>query len=863
MMPAATRELDEVAKCVGRFWETNAEPLTRVPSPSDGAHSLRRRGMSPPATPRADAALASVAGVGPGDPPASAGDTRGDRGGGDAPSASGVSAPAESPETARGDVAFHGGERSPPPRDPADESFEAGGGGLEDADASPSAKGREEDVLDDGEGDGDGRADVPSSPRRVRTPDLKLRRPKPKQSAYHVVIKPRTPSPEPPTPVPSNPSTPAPSESDSESEDDTPPSPPPPPPKPADARLRGKKLRLTVLGVRNAPVGLGDVFCVVECGTSVLETTQPAPPPNAAPVQTAASSFEIFFDAPGASGDVAVIAFGEKGTPRLNENANANDDAPRSSAVSDLYHPIELARVTLSAYDFLPDGDLDDAFVERLGVVDVGDWVPMRRPRSLEKVVKKKYAGASVPVATTSARLVARLVDADHVESWEAERVLAEAVARVHEAAETGDGEDAQAAFDGLANAFAVKTLPAKAVKAWTLTSTKMPTTDCTDLETNGAGAFYARACLDVPYTAFRFTEADGGVPRTALARACARPTPAGEASALRFLALGATPSVSFPVDASLDGSWRKKKEAPVRTAAHVAARSNNARVLTRMLELDSAGVVSARDGEGYPALHVAVVARAAEAAEALLNGGADPAIQIRARVFSARRNPPSRDDDKNDDDDERPTSTAPSFVALNAFELAARSGDARVVDAVFGAGGPNEKKSGALKKNGSEESLAAALFAAARVGNARAANLAAARIVAGDFLGDDPGSSVRRNPDDPEGTNRLARLVLFTRNHLNKTVLETAAGRGAAEVIRVLQKRAASPARRTPRRGGDDGAGAMAWAAYARSDEAIEAVLAAGVTARDEWAAACRVAETRGASMRARRVLRGRASGT
>jgi hypothetical protein len=431
MMPAATRELDEVAKCVGRFWETNAEPLTRVPSPSDGAHSLRRRGMSPPATPRADAALASVAGVGPGDPPASAGDTWGDRGGGDAPSASGVSAPAESPETARGDVAFHGGERSPPPRDPADESFEAGGGGLEDADASPSAKGREEDVLDDGEGDGDGRADAPSSPRRVRTPDLKLRRPKPKQSAYHVVIKPRTPSPEPPTPVPSNPSTPAPSESDSESEDDTPPSPPPPPPKPADARLRGKKLRLTVLGVRNAPVGLGDVFCVVECGTSVLETTQPAPPPNAAPVQTAASSFEIFFDAPGASGDVAVIAFGEKGTPRLND-----DDA--NAAVSDLYHPIELARVTLSAYDFLPDGDLDDAFVERLGVVDVGDWVPMRRPRGLEKVVKKKFAGASVPVATTSARLVARLVDADHVESWEAERALAEAVARATRS--RGDG---------------------------------------------------------------------------------------------------------------------------------------------------------------------------------------------------------------------------------------------------------------------------------------------------------------------------------------------------------------------------------------------------------------------------------------
>jgi hypothetical protein len=78
---------------------------------------------------------------------------------------------------------------------------------------------------------------------------------------------------------------------------------------------------------------LGDVFCVVECGTSVLETTQPAPPPNAAPVQTAASSFEIFFDAPGASGDVAVIAFGEKGTPRLNETQTRTTTQTRRSPI--------------------------------------------------------------------------------------------------------------------------------------------------------------------------------------------------------------------------------------------------------------------------------------------------------------------------------------------------------------------------------------------------------------------------------------------------------------------------------------------------------------------------------------------------
>ena len=44
-------------------------------------------------------------------------------------------------------------------------------------------------------------------------------------------------------------------------------------------RLAGKKLRLTVLG-GNAPVGFGDVFCVVECGSAVLETTVPRPPPQ-------------------------------------------------------------------------------------------------------------------------------------------------------------------------------------------------------------------------------------------------------------------------------------------------------------------------------------------------------------------------------------------------------------------------------------------------------------------------------------------------------------------------------------------------------------------------------------------------------
>ena len=436
--------------------------------------------MSPSATPGGDAARARAADVGAeGDPPAHAGGSRGDRGGGDSPE----------------DASLTGGEQSPPPRYFAAESFDgddAGGVAGNDAPASPVADRREEDDSDDGRGNG-GRGSHASrgSPvARVRTPDLKLRRPKPKQSAYHVVIKPRTPSPEPPTPPPSHPATPAVSESESESEDERcPPSPEPPPPRAADARLAGKKLRLTVLGVRNAPVGFGDVFCVVECGSAVLETTVPAPPPNAVPVQSAASAFEIFFDAPGASGDVAIAATGERGKPRAragSETADDADDAPVSAS----HLPIELARVTLSAYDLLPDGDLDEAFVARLAKVDVGDWVPMRRPARIGRLARK-IPGASVPVATTSVRVVARLVDADHVESWDAERALADAVARMHECAETGDDADAQSAFDALEAAFAVKTLPREAARAALGDRDKKETR-------SESPAASARACLDV-----------------------------------------------------------------------------------------------------------------------------------------------------------------------------------------------------------------------------------------------------------------------------------------------------------------------------------------------------------------------------
>ena len=454
--------------------------------------------MSPSATPGGDAARARAADVGAeGDPPAHAGGSRGDRGGGDSPE----------------DASLTGGEQSPPPRYFAAESFDgddAGGVAGNDAPASPVADRREEDDSDDGRGNG-GRGSHASrgSPvARVRTPDLKLRRPKPKQSAYHVVIKPRTPSPEPPTPPPSHPATPAVSESESESEDERcPPSPEPPPPRAADARLAGKKLRLTVLGVRNAPVGFGDVFCVVECGSAVLETTVPAPPPPTPrrfnPRRARSRFFSMRPARPATSQSRRRASAGSRArAPDL--KPRMPDDAPVSAS----HLPIELARVTLSAYDLLPDGDLDEAFVARLAKVDVGDWVPMRRPARLGRLARK-IPGASVPVATTSVRVVARLVDADHVESWDAERALADAVARMHECAETGDDADAQSAFDALEAAFAVKTLPREAARAALGDRDKKETR-------SESPAASARACLDVARADTRSTS-------TALARACAR----------------------------------------------------------------------------------------------------------------------------------------------------------------------------------------------------------------------------------------------------------------------------------------------------------------------------------------------------
>jgi hypothetical protein len=261
--------------------------------------------------------------------------------------------------------------------------------------------------------------------------------------------------------------------------------------------------------------------------------------------------------------------------------------------------------------------------------------------------------------------------------------------------------------------------------------------------------------------------------------------------------------------------------------------------------------------------LHVAITARAAEAVSVLARGGADFEVAVPVRVprfFStlrARRTLNRRlvrdHGDENDDAKIEPHhGTRERAVRVNAFELAARSGDDRIVDAAFdivrhrstsSVFKKKAKAAGEAKNKTRERSLTSALFAAARVGDARAARRAAEAL----------GDVSAKHPLSLERHDRAG----------GKTVLETAAGRGAAGVIRaLLADQRSSGAGLAPREPGDgvNSAGAMAWAAYARSDEAVEAVLAAGVTAGDEWAAASRVAETRGASMRVRRVLRGRA---
>jgi hypothetical protein len=137
-------------------------------------------------------------------------------------------------------------------------------------------------------------------------------------------------------------------------------------------------------------------------------------------------------------------------------------------------------------------------------------------------------------------RLVARLVDAGHLEEWEASAQLESAIRKLHTAAQHGDGEQVSTSFETLKVVFLVKTLPKPSlVKAfgggadgneWLANNPK------------SSAAAKAKRCLDVAWSAPLTSD----VPRTPLARASSRPTRDGTSVTNELLALGASPRVSF-----------------------------------------------------------------------------------------------------------------------------------------------------------------------------------------------------------------------------------------------------------------------------------------------------------------------------
>jgi ankyrin repeat protein len=236
-------------------------------------------------------------------------------------------------------------------------------------------------------------------------------------------------------------------------------------------------------------------------------------------------------------------------------------------------------------------------------------------------------------------------------------------------------------------------------------------------------------------------------------------------------------------------------------------------------------------DGEGYTALHVAIIHRSLECVQILMRLGADPSASVEVRRDGSKRRGKRQS------------------VTSNAFAFAARCGDARIVDAVFfpdpGAAASLAEKS----PSDFREAVSHALISAARVGDPHALEAALRSGASSRFRGG---------------------------GRFGKTAAETAAGRGALAAFRVLSR----PRRARSNPSGSDGvfdgalesfpstatrassrtsASALEWAAYSGCDATVRAALEAGDADGDAPASARRIAETRGASLRVRRILRGR----
>ena len=321
----------------------------------------------------------------------------------------------------------------------------------------------------------------PSPPRRVRTPELKLRRLAPKNLTFWT--RPRTPSPEPPTPPPEPEPVVESARSAPSPEPARPPTPDPNPILPLDRRLWGTRLMVRVHALRDAPASFGDVFVTVESGARFCETTPRTRPPS--------GSFphETFWlehderDHEGPRGELLLTAVAE----------------------DDVGTHVELASVSVSVAELIST-HIDDASVAESNArfaSDVGDWLTMT------PVDGSGYLGSMECRATLC------LVDRDYVSPEDAAERLRLAIEALHGAAdEAFHPDEIRAAFATITSALAIPT----------------------SRETRSARAF-----LDETFRLPRDDPDDGGEKGlTPLARAASRPTTQGAACVRALLDLGA-----------------------------------------------------------------------------------------------------------------------------------------------------------------------------------------------------------------------------------------------------------------------------------------------------------------------------------
>ena len=259
----------------------------------------------------------------------------------------------------------------------------------------------------------------------MRTPELKLRRPAPKNLTFWT--RPRTPSPEPPTPPPEPEPVVESARSAPSPERARPPTPDPNPILPLDRRLWGTRLMVRVHALRDAPASFGDVFVTVESGARFLrDHPRTRPPSGSFPHETFWLEHDER-DHEGPRGELILTAVAE----------------------DDVGTHVELASVAVSFAELIST-HVDDASVAESNArfaSDVGDWLTMT------PVDGSGYLGSM------ECRATLRLVDRDYVSPEDAAERLRVAIEALHVAAdEAFHPDEIRAAFATMTSALAIPT---------------------------------------------------------------------------------------------------------------------------------------------------------------------------------------------------------------------------------------------------------------------------------------------------------------------------------------------------------------------------------------------------------------------